>query len=619
MTNLWMTNLMFAVWKGTAPFRAAPGLLTILTAVLMTDAIAAAQQASGEPSVSLQIGSPVTKLRFTDIRALNRSLEDLGKRKAYVFVFTTTDCPLVRRYMPRLNELHARFRGSDVAFVTINVGAGETLRDIASQAIEYECPWIFVRDFDLSCAKALGVTRTPEAVVLDADLALRYRGRIDDQHRVSGSRSQPSRNDLQTAIEEVLAGTPVTVSETEPDGCLITEPPKLTLEDHVTWSSSVADIIYRRCANCHVEGQPAPFPLSSYEHVVEHAEMISEVVRNETMPPWYATKEHGEFQNDASLTPTEKRLLLSWLANGRPVGDRSKEPAAPKPKTEPWRIGEPDLVITMLEEHTIPATGIVPYCYTVLPYLFLNETWVEAFEIRPENKAVVHHCNMAYVTSDGAGEETFITGYVPGGQPMDLGRFESNVAFRIPAGAGLGLQIHYTTTGKEETSRIQVGLRFPKQVVRKEVRHFLLDPRRWTIPPFAPAYKVSAVHELDRDATILGLFTHMHVRGRDMTYTAIAPGQKPETLLQIPNFNFEWQLGYEIAAGKKQLTKGTRIQAVAHFDNSPFNPFNPDPAVPVKYGLQTADEMFNGFVFYTDTNEQLDVHVDAKTGRVAAE
>ena len=104
-----------------------------------------------------------------------------------------------------------------------------------------------------------------------------------------------------------------------------------------------------------------------------------------------------------------------------------------------------------------------------------------------------------------------------------------------------------------------------------------------------------------------------------MTYTAIAPGQKPETLLQIPNFNFEWQLGYEIAAGKKQLPKGTRIQAVAHFDNSPFNPFNPDPAVPVKYGLQTADEMFNGFVFYTDTNEQLNVHVDAKTGRVAAE
>lgn len=616
--RLEMTKLMSAARENSCSFRTAIVLFTILAWLRDSDTVVA-QPTTNESSVLPHVGSQISRLRFTDIRALNRSLEDLGKHKAFVFVFTTTDCPLVRRYMPQLNELYARYHGSDVAFVAINVGAGDTLRDIASQAIEYESSWIFVRDFDLSCVKALGVTRTPEAVVLDADRKLCYRGRIDDQHRISGSRPQPSRNDLQTAIEEVLAGKPVAVPETEADGCLITEPPKLTLDENVTWSSCVAEIVYRRCAGCHLEGQPAPFPLSSYEHVAEHAEMISEVVRNETMPPWYATRGHGEFQNDASLTPTEKRHLLSWLANGRPVGERAKEPPAPRPNTKPWRIGEPDLVITMLEEHSIPATGILPYRYTVLPYLFLNETWVEAFEIRPENTAVVHHCNMAYVTSDGAGEETFITGYVPGGQPMDLGRFEHNVAFRIPAGAGLGLQIHYTTTGKEETSRIQVGLRFPKQAVRKQVRHFLLDPRRWTIPPFDPAYKVSAVHELDRDATILGLFTHMHVRGRDMTYTAIAPGQKPETLLQIPNFNFEWQLGYEIAAGKKQLPKGTRIQAVAHFDNSPFNPFNPDPAVPVKYGLQTADEMFNGFVFYTDTNEQLDVQVDAKTGRVAAE
>ncbi len=562
------------------------------------------------------IGTQVQDLQFTDIRAMNRSLADLGQQDACVFIFTTTDCPLVRRYMPRINELHAQFHSSKVTFVLVNVGGGDSLRDMASQAIEFESPCIFVRDFDQMTVKALGVRRTPEAVVLDREHRIRYRGRIDDQHRVAGSRPQPTRHDLQLAIEEVLANQPVSVPETLTDGCLITERPKLTADASVTWSSCIANIIYKHCANCHAEEQAAPFPLTSYESVVEHAAMIAEVVRNETMPPWYATKGHGEFQNDASLSPTEHRQLLTWLSNGLPAGNLAEAPKSPKPNTSPWRIGEPDLVITMLEEHTIPATGIIPYRYTVLPYLFLNETWVEAFEIRPENKAVVHHCNMAYVTSDGAGEETFITGYVPGGQPMDLGRFQNNVAFRIPAGAGLGLQIHYTTTGKEETSRIQVGIRFPKQAVREQVRHFLLDPRRWTIPPFDPAYKVSAVHELDRDATILGLFTHMHVRGRDMTYTALTPGQKPEILLQIPNFNFEWQLGYEIAAGKKQLPKGTRIQAVAHFDNSPFNPFNPDPAVPVKYGLQTADEMFNGFVFYTDTNEQLDVVVDPKTGRV---
>lgn len=596
-------------------------VLAILVHLTNVGQLKAAQDASTRVSDPVEFvskaapGTVIRDFQFTDIRALNRSLSDLGEQDAYVFVFSTSDCPLVRRYLPRLNELHQQFRTSKVAFVLMNVGAGDSLRDIAAQAIEFESPWIFVRDFDQNSVKTLGVSRTPEAVVLDRQHRICYRGRIDDQHRVGGSRPQPTRHDLQLAIEEVLANKPVTVPETTADGCLITEPPKLILDDNVTWSTGIANIVYKHCANCHVDGQATPFALTSYDNVVDHAAMIAEVVRNETMPPWYATKGHGEFQNDASLTPTEKRQLLAWLTNGRPAGNLAEAPSAPEANTNPWRIGEPDLVITMLEEHAIPANGIVPYRYTVLPYLFLNETWVEAFEIRPENKSVVHHCNMAYVTGDGAGEETFITGYVPGGQPMDLGRFEHNVAFRIPAGSGLGLQIHYTTTGKEETNRIQVGLRFPRQTVKKEVRHFLLDPRRWTIPPFDPAYKVSASHTLDRDATILGLFTHMHVRGRDMTYSAIVEGQKPETLLQIPNFNFEWQLGYEIQAGKKQLAKGTRIQAVAHFDNSTFNPYNPDPTVPVKYGLQTADEMFNGFVFYTDSNEQLAVEVDPKTGR----
>lgn len=134
---------------------AATVLFTILALLRVSDTVAA-QQPTNESSVIPHAGSQISKLRFTDIRALNRSLEELGKHQAYVFVFTTTDCPLVRRYMPQLNELYARYHGSDVAFVAINVGAGDTLRDIASQAIEYESSWIFVRDFDLNCVKASG-------------------------------------------------------------------------------------------------------------------------------------------------------------------------------------------------------------------------------------------------------------------------------------------------------------------------------------------------------------------------------------------------------------------------------------------------------------------------------
>ena len=263
----------------------------------------------------------------------------------------------------------------------------------------------------------------------------------------------------------------------------------------------------------------------------------------------------------------------------------------------------------MLEQHEVPATGFVPYRYTILPYLFLKETWVEAIEIKPGNRSVVHHCNMAYITKDGAGEETFITGYVPGGQAMDFAHYNNGAAVRIPAGAGLGLQIHYTTTGKEERSKIHVGFRFPRQTVRKQVRFFLLDPRGWRIPPHEPAFRLEAEHTLDRDANLLGMFAHMHVRGRDMSFYAVDGQNPPETLLQIPNYNFEWQLGYELKPGDKILRKGSKVRAVAHFDNSPFNPFNPEPAATVTYGPQSVDEMFNGFVFYVDNDEDLNLEV----------
>lgn len=567
-----------------------------------------------EPSPPVRINALVPDLHFTDIRALRRSLSDVGECRAYVLTFTTVDCPLVRRYMPRLGDLAKQYREHNVAFLAVNVGAGDTIRAMAAQAVDLDSPLMFVKDVELMVARAVGATRTPEVVVLDAERALRYRGRIDDQFRIGGARPNASRNDLELAIDDILAGRPVAVAETLVDGCIITPPSHPELPAGVTWSSMIAGMVHSRCSGCHQPGVAAPFSLRSYEDVTEHADMIAEVVENETMPPWYAFSEHGHFQNDCSLTKRERSTLLAWIRQGCPEGDPNAAPEPPAPPSSGWRIGQPDLVLTMLGEHIVPATGFVPYHYALLPFLSLRETWVEAFEIRPMNPAVVHHCNMAYLTAKGAGEETFITGYVPGGQPMDFGRFDGNAAFRIPAGAGLGLQIHYATTGREERSRIQVGLRFPREPIRKEVRHFLLDPRRWTIPPHDPAFRVSASRTFDRDVSLLGMFTHMHVRGRDMTFYADVPGAGRETLLMIPNFNFEWQLGYEFAEGSRSLPAGTRIEAVAHFDNSAFNPYNPDPRVPVRYGPQTVDEMCNGFVFFVDSSESLDVNVDPRTG-----
>lgn len=592
---------------------------------------AAFSQLSADEPPRTAIGTKIADLRFKDIRGLERSLPELGERKAYVFVFTTTSCPLVQRSMPKLRELDQALRSEGVQIIAVNVGPDDTLREMAEQALEFDAPFFFVKDIKGNCVRALGATRTPEAVVLDSEHRLVYRGRIDDQLRLGGTRPEPLRRDLEEALREVLAGKPVSVTETPVDGCLIPGTAD-AVDASVSENGSgiqyqdVAALIEQKCNQCHRPGTAAPFSLQALSDLKSNAAMIREVVEDERMPPWYASRKHGRFQNDSSLTSAEKKILLEWIDAGMPGTEAPNAQAHSAQQQEPsadpsdgWRIGKPDLIITMLEEHAVPETGFVPYRYTVLPWLFLQDTWVEAFEIRPDNPTVVHHCNMAYVTSDGAGEETFITGYVPGGQPMDLGRFDNGAAFFVPKGAGLGLQIHYTTTGKPERCRISVGLRFPRRTVQKKLAHFLLDPRRFRIPPDDPAHEVRSKHTLDRDIDLLGMFTHMHVRGRDMTFFAEPPNQPREILLRIPNYNFEWQLGYELKPGDRPLPKGTVIEAIAHFDNSSFNPFNPDPTRTVGYGPQTVDEMFNGFVFFVHSDENLNLKVDPANGRVLSE
>ncbi len=267
----------------------------------------------------------------------------------------------------------------------------------------------------------------------------------------------------------------------------------------------------------------------------------------------------------------------------------------------------------MKQVHDIQAEGFIPYHYVILPYVFKEDTYIEAIEIRPHNANVVHHCNMAYVNlfQGKGGKETFITGYVPGGQPMVLTKMGQEIAYRIPKGSSLVLQIHYTTTGKPEKGQMSVGFRYAKGKVQKITHFFVLDPRNFAIPPGDAMHRMEEANVIPRDATLLGLFTHMHVRGRDMTFQAHFSDGKSETLLQIPNYNFEWQLGYELS---RKIPAGTKIQAVAHYDNSTFNSYNPDPKRTVPRGDQTYDEMFNGFVFWVYDDERLDLTIDPKTG-----
>ena len=560
------------------------------------------------------IGAQPEKFTFKDIRYLPRTLDDFGQPKAFVIVFTTTGCPLVKRYLPRLKELSAQYSDKGVQFIAVNVGPDDSIQEIAYQAIEHGVEFPFVKDMDGECARALGVNRTPHVVVLDADHKIRYRGRINNQYRLGGVKPSVDREDLKEAIEDVLAGRKVKVKETAVDGCPITFPEVRKPDKSLTYAKDVAPLLNKHCVECHRPGTEAPFVLTSYEKASAKAKAIAEVVEEQRMPPWFAHPGFGKFTNQRSLTDAERDTLVQWARGDRSSGDLSKAPKPPEFPETKWLIGEPDLVITAAKPEKLPATGYINYRYVMLPYVFPHDTWVQGVQIQPGNSKVVHHANLVFV-SGGLGydqDHSFITGKVPGGIPVDL---DSGLAMMFPKGSSLVLQIHYVTTGKEETDQISVGLRFAKEPIRKRVRYKIIGDYKFEIPPGVSAYPVTAQKELECDATGIGLFSHMHLRGKDTTFFAHYPDGKTETLLVLPNYSFDWQLGYVWDRGAQHFPKGTKIECSSHFDNSPFNPYNPDPKVVVKNGPQTHNEMMQGFFFYTDDTENLNVRVDPKTGK----
>ena len=464
----------------------------VLIAVLVPGTTPEQLSPATEPAA---IGSKVPNLTFKDIRYLTRSLDDFPKAKAFALVFVDSGCPLAERYLPTLEKIDSAYRDKGVVLLAVDSGPTDSIPAVAALAVRHDCSFPFVKDFDAACARALGVTRTPECVVLDAERKLRYRGRIDDEYRLTGGRAAATKHELRDAIDAVLAGKGPTVTSTPVDGCPITRAEPV-VQKGVTFARDVVPILKARCQECHRSGAVGPFSLQTYQQSKAKAATVAEVIADGRMPPWHAAPEF-DFANRRSLSDEEKATLLAWLQSpDHPRGDDRDAPA-PLPPAEGWRIGNPDLVISV-PEHKLPASGDVPYQYSLLPTFFLHETWVQGIEIKADNPRVMHHCNMAYFRpGEKFGAGNFVTGQVPGGEAMTL---SDGIGFKIPAGSVLGLQIHFVTTGKPERCKISVGFRYPRHPVDKQIQHLLMVTTRYAIPPFAPAYPLRASRQLPCDA-----------------------------------------------------------------------------------------------------------------------
>jgi len=367
-----------------------------------------------------------------------------------------------------------------------------------------------------------------------------------------------------------------------------------------TYAKDVSRLMQAKCADCHHPGGIGPFSLLTYRQTKGWGEMIKEVVSQRRMPPWHADPSVGKYKNDRRLTDDEINTIVKWVDGGQPLGNEADLPA-PVEFSETWRIPGPDAVFELPSEQTIGASGVVPYREIEVPTNFTEDRWVQMIEARPTNAKVVHHI-IVFMRSpemqDGDRQDFqrlgrgFLVGFAPGVIPTVL---EPGYAVKVPKGTTLIFQMHYTSTGKHEVDRSQLGLVFAKEPPKHEVVTATTINGDFVIPAGDPNFRVVAQSVIPDDGVLYAMTPHMHYRGKSFEYIAHYPDGKSETLLRVPNFDFNWQTSYVLDTPAR-LPKGTRIETIAHFDNSANNKANPDPTKPVKWGEQTWEEMMIGWM-----------------------
>ncbi len=518
-----------------------------------------------------------------------------GERQITVVCFLGTECPLARHYGPRLNSLAKELAGRNVRFIGINSNSQDSGKDVAEFAKEHGITFPLLKDPANKVADQFGAQRMAEVFVVDQDLKIRYRGRVDDQYQPGITRSQPTRQDLRIAIEELLAGKPVSAAHTAVTGCLIGRIKTPATNSPVTFTKQVSRVLNQHCVECHRPGEIGPFSLTDFDEITGWGDTILETIDSGRMPPWNANPKHGSFRNARTMPEADKQVLRDWIHAGMPYGQTADLPP-PQTFASDWQLPRsPDLVLKMREKpFHVPPTGTVEYQYFVVDPHFETDQWVSASQVVPGNRPTVHHCIVFVRPPDGSDVTGvgYLSGYVPGQRSFS---FPPGYARRIPAGSKFVFQMHYTPNGVAQEDLTKVGMTFvPEAEVTHEVVTLLGIDQEFEIPPHVADFAVnSKLGWFPKQAELLAIVPHMHVRGKAFQAVSQAGG-KSEVLLDVPRYDFNWQHVYELSQPLK-LSSLDELRFTARFDNSKQNPFNPDPTQTVTWGDQTWEEMVVAF------------------------
>jgi hypothetical protein len=546
--------------------------------------------------------------------------------KVVVLFFTSFGCPIARQSIPKLRALQkqasanavdlwlvnsspqedpddsviefmARSRKGGLA-PDLNLDDPEALRQEVLKAAVGSLP--VLRDEKQVVARQFGVTRTCEVIAIDTrKKAIFYRGAMDDQFTEGAQKPAPTQKYLVTAVEEFLAGKPITTPETPVHGCRITFDPAPATTP-VSYVSQIAPLLQNHCVGCHSRAQIGPFAMSSYRKVKSWSAMIEEVVVDRRMPPWHADPHHGKFANDRSMTSAETHELLDWIQQGCPRGEGEDPLTNAAPAAVTWKLGQPDYVMRLPKPQSIPATGTLKYLYLDSDFVMPQDGWIRAAICRPDNAKVVHHIIVRIKYPDGYQDipkEGFLfTSWVPG---LAQNEFPEGTGMFLPKGAQFNFEVHYTTCGEPQTDQSEVGLYLAKEAPPRRLEVRACETREFEIPPTVSDVPHYCLYCFKHDAMLYDLSPHMHLRGSWFKFQLLLPDGRRETLLSVPQYDFNWQTSYRLAE-PRLMKAGTWMICTGGHDNSAKNQNNPDPSKTIRWGLQSWDEMFMGFMTVAD-------------------
>lgn len=596
----------------------------ILGGLLAWGGIVPAHAVEGSKS-NASLLAPLKPLAFKDVVGKTYNIADLTKNKATVFFFSSTQCPISNIYTPRMNALANAYSTKGVKCFLVNSNAEDTAEKVRRYAAERKFSFPAVKDSGTTLADHLAASRTPEAVVVDGKGAVRYRGRIDDNQ----DKRKVIHQDVREALDAILAGRPVERARTLAFGCMIfREPakPAAVTTSTVTYAKDVAPILFKNCVDCHRDGEAAPFALTTYQQAKTWATAIRDYTTRRQMPPWKATPNFGEFHDARVLTDAQIATLAKWAETGAPLGDKAKIPALPKFPDGGWSLGKPKdgVILASAQPYTLAPEGEDVYQQFVLPIDTSKDRYINAIEFRADNRPTVHHIIIYFDFSGksveldkaspepgynvpngngGIGIPLQETQWVAGWAPGNTSRFlPSGMAFKMPQGTHVVMQVHYHKTGKTEIDRSQVAFHYvDESKVEKVVYTNMLMNPFLNLQPLKSGdemQKVTAGMTLRFPTEIIGVMPHMHFLGRKIQLAATQPDKTVVPMIDIQDWDFNWQETYRYKQ-PLALPKGTHLELTAYFDNSETNPRQPShPPRRVTWGEATMDEMCIGFFQY---------------------